>query len=136
MKSLTPSRKPRNARSKRALDDREAKLVENQKKTLFLSGTTTSELSRQALGDLVRLLSLQLSPNCNSNSSGNFSTHSRSPMPSSSLRKMQSTHSRMLLPLSSFLPRTTPLFSSLLHTQRSDPTTLHSHAHSTTRSWT
>ncbi|KAI5852763.1 Brix domain-containing protein [Morchella snyderi] len=44
--------KPRNARSKRALDDREAKLIENQKKTLFLSGTTTSELSRQALGDL------------------------------------------------------------------------------------
>lgn len=50
---LTSLRKPRNARSKRALDDREAKLVENHKKTLLLSGTSTSDLTRHAMGDLV-----------------------------------------------------------------------------------
>ncbi|RPA94649.1 Brix-domain-containing protein [Choiromyces venosus 120613-1] len=44
--------KPRNARSKRALEAREPKLIENQKNTLFLSGTSTSDLTRSAMTDI------------------------------------------------------------------------------------
>ncbi|KAK6336373.1 rRNA-binding ribosome biosynthesis protein rpf2 [Orbilia brochopaga] len=44
--------KPKNARSKRALEAREPKLVENQKTTLFLRGTSTSGIVQDALGDL------------------------------------------------------------------------------------
>ncbi|CAZ86214.1 unnamed protein product [Tuber melanosporum] len=44
--------KPRNARSKRALEARECKLVENQKSALFLSGTSTSDLTRSAMTDI------------------------------------------------------------------------------------
>ncbi|KAF3938476.1 hypothetical protein ABW19_dt0204348 [Dactylella cylindrospora] len=44
--------KPKNARSKRALEAREPKLVENEKTTLFLRGTTASGIVQDALGDL------------------------------------------------------------------------------------
>ncbi|KAF8428745.1 Brix domain-containing protein [Tirmania nivea] len=44
--------KPRNARSKRALEKREPKAIENPKKTLFLRGTSASELVQTALNDI------------------------------------------------------------------------------------
>ncbi|KAF3086387.1 rRNA-binding ribosome biosynthesis protein rpf2 [Orbilia oligospora] len=44
--------KPKNARSKRALEAREPKLVENEKTTLFLRGTSASGVVQDALGDL------------------------------------------------------------------------------------
>ncbi|KAI0144637.1 ribosome biogenesis protein RPF2 [Xylariaceae sp. FL1272] len=44
--------KPKNARSKRALDKRAPKTVENPKSTLFLRGTTCSQITQDALGDL------------------------------------------------------------------------------------
>ncbi|KAM7193503.1 Brix domain containing protein [Rhypophila sp. PSN 637] len=44
--------KPRTARSKRALEKRAPKAVENPKKALFLRGTTCSQLTQDALGDL------------------------------------------------------------------------------------
>jgi ribosome production factor 2 len=45
-------RKPRNARSKRALDKKEAKPVENPKTSLLLRGTTASAVVQHALTDL------------------------------------------------------------------------------------
>jgi ribosome production factor 2 len=48
----TAYRKPRNARSKRALEERESKLVENQKTTLLLRGTSASEVIQSVLSDL------------------------------------------------------------------------------------
>ncbi|AEO54013.1 hypothetical protein MYCTH_2296049 [Thermothelomyces thermophilus ATCC 42464] len=47
--------KPRNARSKRALEKRAPKIVENPKKALFLRGTTCSQITQDALGDLYAL---------------------------------------------------------------------------------
>ncbi|RDA82832.1 hypothetical protein CP532_0752 [Ophiocordyceps camponoti-leonardi (nom. inval.)] len=47
--------KPRNARSKRALEHREPKPVENAKTCLFLRGTTCSQKVQDALGELVSL---------------------------------------------------------------------------------
>ncbi|PHH73443.1 hypothetical protein CDD80_3824 [Ophiocordyceps camponoti-rufipedis] len=47
--------KPRNARSKRALERREPKAVENAKTCLFLRGTTCSQVVQDALGELVAL---------------------------------------------------------------------------------
>ncbi|KAH6898914.1 Brix domain-containing protein [Thelonectria olida] len=44
--------KPRNARSKRALEKREPKAVENPKTCLFLRGTTCSQIVQDALNDL------------------------------------------------------------------------------------
>ncbi|EPS40872.1 hypothetical protein H072_5244 [Dactylellina haptotyla CBS 200.50] len=44
--------KPKNARSKRVLEAREPKLVENEKTSLFLRGTTASGIVQDALGDL------------------------------------------------------------------------------------
>lgn len=44
--------KPKNARSKRAADERLPKLTENQKTTLVLRGTTASELIQSVLTDL------------------------------------------------------------------------------------
>ncbi|KAK4132486.1 Brix-domain-containing protein [Trichocladium antarcticum] len=44
--------KPRNARSKRALEKRAPKAVENPKTALFLRGTTCSQILQDALGDL------------------------------------------------------------------------------------
>ncbi|EWC45961.1 ribosome production factor-like 2 [Drechslerella stenobrocha 248] len=44
--------KPKNARSKRVLEAREPKLVENEKTTLFLRGTSASSVVQDALGDL------------------------------------------------------------------------------------
>lgn len=49
------SRKPRNARSKRALDKRAPKAVENPKTVLFLRGTTCSQTTQDALADLTQL---------------------------------------------------------------------------------
>lgn len=49
-------RKPRNARSKRILENREPKVVENPKRTLFLRGTSASELVQTALNDIVSTL--------------------------------------------------------------------------------
>lgn len=46
------SRNPRNARSKRALEKREAKPIENPKTCLFLRGTTCSQVIQDALSDL------------------------------------------------------------------------------------
>lgn len=47
-----PHSKPKNARSKRAADDRLPKLTENQKTTLLLRGTTANELIQSVLSDL------------------------------------------------------------------------------------
>ncbi|KAK7908017.1 valyl-tRNA synthetase [Apiospora marii] len=47
--------KPRNARSKRALEKRAPKIVENPKTALFLRYTTCSEVCQNALGDLFAL---------------------------------------------------------------------------------
>ncbi|CAN8098668.1 unnamed protein product [Discula destructiva] len=47
--------KPRNARSKRALDKRAPKPVENPKTVLFLRGTSCSQISQDALADLFAL---------------------------------------------------------------------------------
>ncbi|KAF8467737.1 Brix domain-containing protein [Kalaharituber pfeilii] len=44
--------KPRNARSKRALEKREPQAIENQKRTLFLQGTSASEIVKIALNDI------------------------------------------------------------------------------------
>ncbi|EFY89772.1 rRNA-binding ribosome biosynthesis protein rpf2 [Metarhizium acridum] len=44
--------KPRNARSKRALEKREPKAVENPKQCLFLRGTSCSQITQDALTDL------------------------------------------------------------------------------------
>jgi len=50
--NLLSRRKPKNARSKRALEDRQPKLVENQKTTLLLRGSTASDLIQNVLTDL------------------------------------------------------------------------------------
>lgn len=50
-----PCRKPRNARSKRALEKRAPKVVENPKTVLFLRGTTCSQITQDALADLTQL---------------------------------------------------------------------------------
>ncbi|KAH8174040.1 brix domain-containing protein [Sarocladium implicatum] len=47
--------KPRNARSKRALEKREPKAIENPKTCLFLRGTTCSQLVQDALAELYAL---------------------------------------------------------------------------------
>ncbi|KAG0167174.1 hypothetical protein DFQ28_003247 [Apophysomyces sp. BC1034] len=47
--------KPKNARSKRFLKNREAKVVENSKTTLFVRGSTTSQVVNDALKDLYAL---------------------------------------------------------------------------------
>ncbi|KFY73173.1 hypothetical protein V499_06721 [Pseudogymnoascus sp. VKM F-103] len=47
--------KPRNARSKRALDKKAPKPVENPKKALFLRGTSCSQKTQDALTDLYSL---------------------------------------------------------------------------------
>ncbi|KAL1870301.1 hypothetical protein VTK73DRAFT_2676 [Phialemonium thermophilum] len=44
--------KPRNARSKRALEKRAPKAIENPKTALFLRGTTCSQLVQDAMGEL------------------------------------------------------------------------------------
>ncbi|KAI0394723.1 ribosome biogenesis protein RPF2 [Xylariaceae sp. FL0594] len=44
--------KPKNARSKRALDKKAPKIIENPKSTLFLRGTTCSQITQDALADL------------------------------------------------------------------------------------
>ncbi|OIW35521.1 Brix-domain-containing protein [Coniochaeta ligniaria NRRL 30616] len=44
--------KPRNARSKRALEKKSPKAIENPKTALFLRGTTCSQVVQDALGDL------------------------------------------------------------------------------------
>jgi ribosome production factor 2 len=48
-------RQPRNARSKRALDKKAPKSVENPKTALFLRGTTCSQIVQDALTDLYQL---------------------------------------------------------------------------------
>lgn len=45
-------RKPRNARSKRALEKKAPKSVENPKTALFLRGSSCSQITQDALGDL------------------------------------------------------------------------------------
>ncbi|KAL2022779.1 hypothetical protein VTK56DRAFT_4595 [Thermocarpiscus australiensis] len=50
--------KPRNARSKRALEKRAPKAVENPKTALFLRGTTCSQITQDALADLYALRQL------------------------------------------------------------------------------
>ncbi|KAI9293966.1 Brix-domain-containing protein [Neoconidiobolus thromboides FSU 785] len=47
--------KPKNARSKRALEKREAQVVENVKTCLFVKGSKTSEIVNKALNDLYLL---------------------------------------------------------------------------------
>ncbi|KAI2464575.1 Brix-domain-containing protein [Annulohypoxylon bovei var. microspora] len=47
--------KPRNARSKRALEKKAPKVVENPKTALFLRGTTCSQIAQDALTDLYSL---------------------------------------------------------------------------------
>lgn len=45
--------KPKNARSKRAMDKREAKLVENTKRALFVPGSTSNKILHDAMCDLM-----------------------------------------------------------------------------------
>jgi ribosome production factor 2 len=52
---LIVSRKPRNARSKRALDKKAPKAVENPKSALFLRGSSCSQITQDALTDLYSL---------------------------------------------------------------------------------
>ena len=52
---IPPRRKPRNARSKRALEKRAPKEKENPKTCLFLRGTTCSQVTQDALADLYSL---------------------------------------------------------------------------------
>ncbi|KAL3417586.1 Ribosome biogenesis protein RPF2 [Phlyctema vagabunda] len=47
--------KPRNARSKRALDKRAPKAIENPKTALFLRGTSCSQITQNAITDLYQL---------------------------------------------------------------------------------
>ncbi|RDW84336.1 brix-domain-containing protein [Coleophoma cylindrospora] len=47
--------KPRNARSKRALDKKAPKAIENPKTALFLRGTSCSQITQNALTDLYQL---------------------------------------------------------------------------------
>eukprot|EP00960_Hanusia_phi_P018390 542250-Hanusia_phi.AAC.3 len=47
------ARKAKNARSKRALMAREAKVVEEERGALFMRGTSTNELINEILKDLV-----------------------------------------------------------------------------------
>jgi ribosome production factor 2 len=54
-KLITSIRKPRNARSKRALEKREPKAIENPKSCLFLRGTTCSQVVQDALNELYAL---------------------------------------------------------------------------------
>jgi hypothetical protein len=55
--------KPKNARAKRFLKNREAKVHENPKNTLVVRGSSTSQIVNDALKDLVSFfLSLSLSP--------------------------------------------------------------------------
>lgn len=52
MQKLIRNRKPKNARSKRALEKRDPKAIENPKTCLFLRGTTCSQVIQDALTDL------------------------------------------------------------------------------------
>lgn len=52
---LTNFRKPRNARSKRAVDKKAPKAQENPKTALFLRGTSCSQVTQDALADLYSL---------------------------------------------------------------------------------
>lgn len=54
-KSNLKYRKPRNARSKRALDKRAPKALENPKTALFLQGEKCSQIAQDALTDLYQL---------------------------------------------------------------------------------
>ncbi|CCE83880.1 Piso0_004476 [Millerozyma farinosa CBS 7064] len=47
--------KPKNARSKRALAKKEAKIVENTKKALFVPGSTASKIANDAMTDIMSL---------------------------------------------------------------------------------
>lgn len=47
------ARKAKNARSKRAMMAREAKVVEEERSALFMRGTSTNELINEILKDLV-----------------------------------------------------------------------------------
>ncbi|GAO15115.1 hypothetical protein UVI_02048270 [Ustilaginoidea virens] len=53
--SFSRDRKPRNARSKRALEKREPKTIENPRTCLFLRGTSCSQTVQDALNDLYSL---------------------------------------------------------------------------------
>ncbi|KAI9283216.1 Brix domain-containing protein [Sporodiniella umbellata] len=53
--SLEKTPKPKNARSKRFLKNREAKVVENPKNSLIIKGSTTSQIVNDALKDLYAL---------------------------------------------------------------------------------
>lgn len=48
------NRKPKNARSKRHLEDTEPKIVENEKQAVFVRGTQVSEKVRVVMKDMVR----------------------------------------------------------------------------------
>lgn len=47
--------KPKNARTKRVLDERAAKLVENTKQAIFIKGQTANAITQQAMQDLMTL---------------------------------------------------------------------------------
>jgi hypothetical protein len=49
------SRKPKNARSKRALEAREPKEIEDPRTCLFIKGTKTGEVLNGVVKDLVRI---------------------------------------------------------------------------------
>ncbi|OMJ09052.1 Ribosome production factor 2-like protein [Smittium culicis] len=52
---MLPTVKPKNARSKRALDKRSSKVIENPKNTIFIRGSQTSQIIQNALKDLYSL---------------------------------------------------------------------------------
>lgn len=54
-RNTTNTRKPKNARSKRALAKREAKIVENTKQALFVPGSNSNKLLHDAMVDLMSL---------------------------------------------------------------------------------
>ncbi|KAK8843952.1 hypothetical protein IAR55_006744 [Kwoniella newhampshirensis] len=53
--SMLRTIKPKNARVKRALDKREAQIVENEKTAIFVRGQTSSDIVRNAMKDLYAL---------------------------------------------------------------------------------
>lgn len=55
LQKANKARKPRNARSKRAVDKKAPKAIENPKNALFLRGTSCSQKTQDALTDLYQL---------------------------------------------------------------------------------
>lgn len=118
-----PLSKPKNARSKRALDAREPQLVEGDKTAIFVRGERTSDKVRQAMKDLVSLDDSRARDGIRLTQAVNlFSTHSRTLTRFSSPKRTQSTHSKMQPRWNSLQTRTTLPYSSSEVITRNDRT--------------